>query len=487
MHCSPYMKNDIKLGLIQSTAVTADFAHNLRAIIQGYRACIDQGAGLVVASAHALSGPDLEDIKLRESFLEQSQLALNYLSQEVGAVPLILAAWSSELSPDDQWALFELEGEREHGLGHAFLTPFLLENGKVTQLEESEAFDLLGLRVAVELSDEEILVEECQLDLLLYLFNTPWQQGQSQKDEDKLHWCASANRCAVLGLRSLGSSTQHIYGGGSYLYNAKAVKIAHLAHFSEQYATFDLAKSKVIAPVTLPAALQLRQALIYSLASTTKQQMKEGICLILASPQSILLAELAIEALGAANVHCLSFQQMTLPESLYGVSYQQISLGELPSQVLQSANLAHNVLLSANQRLRATILMSYAEAHDLLPLTSLNRRQLLTGDFVNAGQASAFYLPFASLYENELQQLGRCDSVPPMAPSDRILQEIHDSNTCPSELIARSPERFPEHEVRRLQRRVQLSEPMRAQLPPILELRPKEQQARYPIYHRFND
>ena len=45
-----------KIGIIQTDTLPGDFPNNLRAIVQGYRECLDHGAELVLAPAYALCG-----------------------------------------------------------------------------------------------------------------------------------------------------------------------------------------------------------------------------------------------------------------------------------------------------------------------------------------------------------------------------------------------------------------------------------------------
>ena len=83
----------MKIGIIQTTPLTADFSNNVRQIIQGYRDCINHGATLVVASAYALCGAGAKDLASRTSFLQQAETAIEYLSSELGEVPLITASY----------------------------------------------------------------------------------------------------------------------------------------------------------------------------------------------------------------------------------------------------------------------------------------------------------------------------------------------------------------------------------------------------------
>mgnify|MGYP003290563751 FL=1 len=46
--------NISKIGLIQTAPLPGDFSNNLRAIVQGYRECLDHGAEVVIAPAASL-------------------------------------------------------------------------------------------------------------------------------------------------------------------------------------------------------------------------------------------------------------------------------------------------------------------------------------------------------------------------------------------------------------------------------------------------
>ena len=70
------MKYSIKkIGIIQNAPLPGDFSNNLRAIVQGYRECLDHGADIVVAPAAALCGLEPQSLATRSSFLAQTQAA----------------------------------------------------------------------------------------------------------------------------------------------------------------------------------------------------------------------------------------------------------------------------------------------------------------------------------------------------------------------------------------------------------------------------
>ena len=75
------MSKKLKIGLIQNDPITADLSRNLRQIVQGYRECLEHGADIVVASAHALCGAGVKDLAKRISFLQQTEDAIETLGR----------------------------------------------------------------------------------------------------------------------------------------------------------------------------------------------------------------------------------------------------------------------------------------------------------------------------------------------------------------------------------------------------------------------
>ena len=65
-----------KIGLIQTSPLPGDFSNNLRAIVQGYRECLNHGAELVIAPAAALCGLEPGALSIRRSFISQTRAAL---------------------------------------------------------------------------------------------------------------------------------------------------------------------------------------------------------------------------------------------------------------------------------------------------------------------------------------------------------------------------------------------------------------------------
>lgn len=80
----------MKIGLAQINSRVGDFPYNAKRILQAYRACLDEGADLVVTPAYALCGYPLHQLASQEKFVSKCLQALDYLSDEVKSVPLLV-------------------------------------------------------------------------------------------------------------------------------------------------------------------------------------------------------------------------------------------------------------------------------------------------------------------------------------------------------------------------------------------------------------
>jgi len=80
----------MKIGIAQINAVVGDFPGNAKRIMAAYRECLELGAELVVVPELALVGYPPNDLLCRSQFVPKCLQALDYLSDEVGQVPLLV-------------------------------------------------------------------------------------------------------------------------------------------------------------------------------------------------------------------------------------------------------------------------------------------------------------------------------------------------------------------------------------------------------------
>ncbi len=480
------MKQSLKIGIIQNAPVTGDFSRNLRAIVQGYRECLDHGARLVVAPATALCGPDVGDLRKRRSFQIQTKAALDALSKELGKTPLLLGA----VVPPEPW---EEEEDDDDGL-----RPFVLRQGKVTELEDGDFFDVGRRSVCAAIRNDDGAMDE-DSDLCVLLSPEPWQREPEEKKTGWLLRKAQSYETPFVCASPVGLADGKLYSGGSGVYLPSGDVLCQLPCFEACNRVVDLGGAPRTAP--LPDedeedAQSLLQALRYGIAETVRQHEADGVCLPLDHPNAPLLAAICRDALGPDRV--LGLCATSTPDVERAAQALGISLRALPlAPLLQAAGCEQGSALAA--RLAAALATGLAEEEGRLLLSPLSRHELMLGDFTLYAETCGQLAPLGDLYRSELRSLARHlegshgNEGSLLGPSaqpdelDRIVHALADLNVTPAELLASRHRAVEENDVRFVQRRLADASRQRGLLPPMLRLSPPDERPRYPRLHWLND
>ncbi len=483
-----------RIGIIQNAPLTADFPNNLRAIVQGYRECLDHGASLVIAPACALCGPGPAGLAARRSFQRQTQSALHSLSQELGDAPLLLGA-CSPLFPEsgEDWEMLLGSAEDDYEGCDSEPVPFLLERDSVTELADGEVFELDGLRVYVDICVGDVIPDDDELDLLVHLGNECWHAASARHEAENRLWEARNNDVPVVSVHPVGTADGRLYGGGSGIYLPNGNTLMRLPFFEPANRVANLAATPQAR--ALPRADELmEQALGRGIRDTALQHGFRGVCLPLDLPNAALLAAIAASALGAAKVVGVSFGDDEAARVAKALGIRLVSLEAGP--LCEAAGAAPGSALAA--RLHAALLTTHAEEHDLLLLSPLDKHAASLGEFTPYGEGCGQLMPLGELYQLDLHLL--CLLVEerhprlfgalaePAAPEqDRIIHELVDRNISATDLLESRPGLFEENEVRRIQRRLIASALKREHLPTPLRVDAPEERHCFPTHHRLND
>lgn len=493
-----------KIGLIQNAPLPGDFSANLRAIVQGYRDCLDHGAELVVAPAAALCGIDPRSLANRRSFLRQMNAAMGALSRELGSAPLLLGGYGkifddSELA-EDEWLPEGAENDYfDESLDpepEVVMVPFLLEHDSVTELEDAEVTTIDNTDLFVMVGDDEILPEGADFDILVQLSTEPWYAGSADKVHDRCAWEAQTNVCTVVHAAPVGMYGNKIYGGGSALYSSAGKPLLRLPFF-ETSAKVGNTAAKTLAPALPDATELLSSAIERGIRDTVRNNGYGGVCIPADHPNSTLLTALAVSALGSGNVCCITFEGNTAAaETLHAdcICHTADSVQNAAASLLH----LESPTPALTQRLRAAMAMTIAESRGMMLLSPLDRRDLMTGQFTLYGDTCGYLAPLSNLYEMDLYLLCKHFSeqnpdlfgtlAEPTHPErDRIIHEIADRNISPSDLLEHNNLLFKENDVRLIQRQIIASELKRSQMPIVLHVDAPEEQLRFPLSHRLND
>ncbi len=483
-----------RIGIIQNAPLTADFPNNLRAIVQGYRECLDHGATLVIAPAYALCGPNPAGLAARRSFMKQTQAALHALSLELGDAPLLLGAHAPLFSEgEEEWdELFSGGCEDVSGCGSEPV-PFLLERDSVTELADGEAFELGNLRVYVDISIGEGIPDDEGLDLLVHLNAGCWHATCARNEAENHLWEARNNDLPVVSVQGVGTADGRLYGGGSGIYLPNGNTLMRLPFFETANRVADLVGTPQAR--ALPRADELmQQALSRGVRDTALNLGYRGVCLPLDHPNAPLLAAICADALGATKVQGVSFggEAAMRVTKVLGIRREVLDAAPL----LNAAGAEIGSGLAA--RLAATLITTFAEEHDLLLLSPLDKHAIALGEFTPYAEGCGQLMPLGELYPMDVHLLSLLMeerhpglfgtlAEPATPEQDRIIHELADRNIGASDLLASQPGVFEENTVRRIQRRLITAAPKRGQLPPALRVDAPEERHVFPVHHRLND
>lgn len=497
----------MKIGLLQTAAQTADFSNNLRAVVQGYRHCIDHGAEVVVADAFSLCGPCPGDLKERSSFLNQTQAALKALAAEIGSVPLILGTYAPDpaVQPgDDFWeddGLLPETAPDDMEDGSVKLMPYLLEQDTVSvALDETVVLEN-GLSLFAS-CEEDIDAFGFQADLLLALPTSPWYAGCETKNEDFLSWEARQEGKPLVCVRPAGSADGNLWGGGATVHAADGRLLARLPLFEAASCVVDTARPKPVPALPGTASL-LRRALTMGLADHVRRNGYEGVAVVLdGRPHALLLAALAAEALGTDHV-ALPAREELAPDVLDFLQKASLAgrLVLLPGSALPPIADSPDAAEGGGAGLPDARLLLAQAAHEaekegLMLLSSLCRSELLAGKSLELA-AGSLLLPFGDLYEGDLRQLSAQmeEEGSPVFPFaelpdssfDPAFQLLEDGNRSATELLTQPGFPIDETVLRKAQRLLIASAWKRRCMPPVLSVTAVDKRRRYPAMHRLND
>lgn len=337
--------------------------------MQGYRHCLDMGAELVIASAQAIDGSFVGDLRLRSSFLLQAQAALKALAEEV-RLPLLLGSYAA--APH---------------CAPAQPAPFLIAEGQVHRLNNRCVVQVGALSIFTDVGGEEPVAPppDVHCDCILHLPGGAWHIGQAQEWAALSAREAAERHCAVVIAQGIGCTAGHLHAGGSMYTTPGGEACHHLPLFDAAEATLPMPEQPPCEPLQAPEL----SAILYCLRETMEQGGYHGIAVAADEAHGPLLLALAQEAVGAEYTTGMTWEKTP---SAFGRS---ICLPQLPpacSPALQ-------------QRIRSQVIADRAAEHKLLLLRSCGRKDMLLGEAQLPADACGLLAPLGDMYDSMIHRV----------------------------------------------------------------------------------
>jgi NAD+ synthase (glutamine-hydrolysing) len=342
-------RREMRVGIAQINAVVGDFPGNAKRILAAYRECLEKGAELVVTPEMSLVGYPPRDLVFKSQFVPKCLQALDYLADEVKAVPLLVGYvdfHEGKSGKPFRNATAWLESGRIHRKFWKTLLPtydVFDERRYFEPGEVCEPFEWNGKRIGVTIC-EDIWTEDylqrpfydrdpaeelsaAGIDLLINLSASPFHLGKPACRREMLGDVAREAAVPVVYCNSIGGNDQLVFDGHSMAVDASGDVVCQLGGFAEECRVVDVLAGGETEDLASGDAEQLYDALVLGLRDYAHKCGFSTVCLGLSGGiDSALTAVIAADALGPENVCGLT---MPSPYSSRGSVEDSFALAEM--------------------------------------------------------------------------------------------------------------------------------------------------------------
>lgn len=538
----------MKVALAQLSYIPGDIAGNSSKIIAALETARSGGADLAVFSEMAVTGYPPLDLLLRSDIISESMAAVTAIASHCTGIAAIVGGPSPNTGPSGKSlhnsAFFIKDGKISNVINKTLLPTYdIFDEDRYFQPgNQFRAVELNGIKIAVTIC-EDIWDEQPFGDKAMWrLYNTSPLDG-IMKDNPSLIINIAANpfshnrikvrdevfirnakefRVPLISVNQTGGYTELIFDGSSVLIDSDGTILEKLAFCTEEIRIVELpspgsSRSEYECPSPLPEDMtgHVHRALVTGIRDFFgKGGIKKAIIGLSGGIDSAVVTALAAEALGTENTLALlmpsayssghSVSDSVKMASSLGIQYNIVSIEEA-RQVIEKtlqpffAGRGSDVTEENIQsRLRAVILMAFANKLGYMLLNTSNKSEAATGYGTLYGDMAGGLSVIGDVYKTEVYRLATeinrhgeiipqsiiakppsaelkpdqldTDSLPPYSILDPVLFRYIDLEWSADRIIG---EGFDRDLVERIIRLVRLSEFKRRQTPPILRVSAK--------------
>ncbi|MCH9719031.1 MAG: NAD+ synthase [Actinomycetia bacterium] len=437
----------IRLALAQINPTVGDLAGNSALILAQCRAAAEAGADVALLPEMALTGYPIEDLALRDSFIEASRdaglaLAAALMTNGLGELTVV-------------FGLLDRAAETQPGLGSPRNAPtnavWVLHGGEIIaqyrkhHLPNYGVFDEYRYFVPgdqpgiIEVAGRTIALAVCEdlwqsggpvdwarqagAELLLVLNGSPYEQA---KDDVRLELCqqrAAEAGCAVAYANLFGGQDELVFDGDSLVVSANGTLIARSPRFQPDLLIVDMPESGPPVAITpIPAPLdteaEIWAALVLGLRDYVRKNGFTSVVLGLSGGiDSAVVAALACDALGPDHVHAVSLpssyssqhsqDDAALLAERTDLQFRTVPIADMVAAFQNSLGLTGLAEENLQARVRGVTLMGISNQEGHLVLATGNKTELSVGYSTIYGDAVGGFAPIKDIPKTLVWGLAR--------------------------------------------------------------------------------
>ncbi|MEV4614290.1 NAD+ synthase [Kitasatospora sp. NPDC049258] len=472
---------NLRLALCQIDPWVGDLAHNGEEVVRWTRQAAEAGAQLAAFPEMALTGYPVEDLALRNSFVEASRAALVELAarlaaEGLGELPVVVGYLGRSERPSAKLGRPAGEPQNCAAVLHRgtvvnrFAKHHLPNYGVFDEYRYFVPGDQLsvlrvnGVDVALAICEDiwqdggrVTAAREAGAGLLLVVNGSPYERNKDDARLDLARRRAAEAGCTLAYLNMVGGQDELVFDGDSLVVTAGGEVLARAPQFEERLLLVDLelpaapggraddgrpladglrlvrtelagepqpAQAAQAAPVATEVAPRLAdEAEIYAalVTGTRAYVRKNGFASVLiglsGGIDSALVAAIAVDAVGAGNVHCVSMPSRYSSQHSRddaadlarrtGLNFRTVSIAPMFDAFMESLGLTGLAEENLQSRLRGTVLMAISNQEGHLVLAPGNKSELAVGYSTLYGDSVGAYGPIKDVYKSLIFRLAR--------------------------------------------------------------------------------
>ena len=454
------MTERLTIAIAQCNPVVGDVAGNVGRIRDVMAAC--KGVDLVVFSELMVSGYPPEDLVLKPFFQDKVEAAVEALARETGdGAPalLVTAPW------------------RENG--RVFNTVLLLDGGKIAAkrykhdlpnygvFDEKRVFAAgpmpgpinfrdvrLGVPICEDIWTSDVVecLQESGAEILLVPNGSPFETDKH--DERQQHAVARVTETGLplMYVNQVGGQDELVFDGGSFVLNRDCSLAAQAPPWREATVVtewrraadggWDCVPGEIAAPSEGVEAIY--SAMMLGLRDYVRKNGFPGIVIGLSGGiDSALSAAVAVDALGAANVHAVmmpspytsrdSLEDAEEAAKLMGIRYDTVAIEPAMKafgamlQPIFAGRAPDTTEENIQARARGILLMGISNKFGSMVLTTGNKSEMAVGYATLYGDMSGGYSVLKDVYKTDVFRLSRWRNQQrpesALGPAGRIIPE----------------------------------------------------------------
>ena len=544
------------IRLLQMDAVVGDFDANLHKLADAAETARKDGVSVLIAPELALTGYPPEDLLLRPELVNKLKASESQLCEISNGLTLFVGAPTELAWESSTWDLGD-NSARPASLWNSLI---MYRNGtRVTayhkqSLPNYQVFDerryfvagtgpqvseiddmRIGLLVCEDVWVPEIVEATCKLsvDFIVVVNASPFAENKISERHRHLKHRACINQVPIAYVNLVGGQDELIFDGGSFAVNREGQIVAQANFFSEEMLDIvwdgsDLTGHRL---EDMPSPdWMLYEALVTGVRDYfAKTGFKKAVLGLSGGIDSALTLAVAVDALGAQNVHAVMMPYLYTADTsvtdaqrqaeILGCEFSIVPIEPVVREFMQTlapffkGHPVDTTEENLQSRCRGVLLMALSNKTGALVLTTGNKSEMAVGYATLYGDMAGGFAVLKDVWKTRVYDLARfvnrngevipervitrppsaelapgqkdLDSLPPYDRLDRMLSLYIESDLSPKEIIESG---FDPAEVRRMCRLVDINEYKRRQsaVGPRVTVRGFGRDRRYPIANRWS-